>query len=263
MPEIKPITTTGIKSVPTVNGNKVSQVTASKSAISKPINNNKSLIQSSKKKQSHKSAFTCSLLVIVFIIFTITITAYLLAKTGLVKVPYFSRFYEVPSPVRVVSAMPLSWERFQDGLTKKVASQGTATVNGEYSFLVTEDELTGLLQTTASQGLRSDVYQINRSQIAITPEELELFFNITWGRAGNLDFLIKAKPVIRDGGVLEFESIDAQIGDLPLPSFIIMQLAGFIFSRDLGSWDVRVNESTGIKEILLFDQQMRVKLGSV
>ena len=268
MPDSAPITTSGIKKSPTVNGNNAANQkqkassSQTKPPTLKPVNlgttDHKEL-----KKKTHKSYLTCGLLMVFFLLFTGFVVLFLLAKTGLVKVPYLSKYYDPPSPTRIVTAMPINWDDFEDGLTKKVMAQGGVDESGNYSFLISEEELTGLLRGSADMGLRSDDFNINDSQIAVTPQGLEMFFNITWGTAINLDFLIKAKPVITDKGLLEFESMQARVGDLPLPSFLMMQVVGMVFSRDLGSWDVRVNDTTGIKEILLFDKQMRVKLGTI
>ena len=209
-----------------------------------------------------KNTAGCAALTIILILIFIALLGYVLAKTGLLRVPFFWRYYNAPTPVRVINVQPISWEAFQQMITERVRKM-SATSNPPYTLVVSEGDLTSLMNGVVVQGIRSSAYKVDQAQVAVTKNNIELFFRLIWAGVGNMDFLVHLKPVVAEDSVMHFEVLDAKVGDLPLPTPFVIQILEQIFSRDLGVWRILVGQEAGINDVFLFDQSMHVILGPV
>lgn len=162
--------------------------------------------------------------------------AFALAKTGLVSVPFFSRWYVGPTPVRAIRADTIDATAFRVLVSGRLLSQIAAKKPPPYAITLSEKELTGALRGVVDQALRNEDWKTRNAQLAVTPDYLE--FSGTFVRdVFRVDLRVRARPVVEDGG-LRFEATDIRIGDYPIHPSIAERIVGMIFARDLGTWIV-------------------------
>lgn len=173
--------------------------------------------------------------------------AFAFAKTGLVTVPLFSRWYVGPQPVRTVRADTIDATAFRVLVSGRLLAQVAAKKPPPYAITLSEKELTGALRGVIDQSLRNQEWKTQNVQLAVTPQFLE--FSGTFVRdVFHVDLRVRATPIVEDGG-LRFEMTDIRIGDYPIHPSLAAQLVGVIFARDLGTWiislgDIRLNRAT-------------------
>lgn len=190
------------------------------------------------------STFAAIILVLIFG------SAFILAKTGFVNVPLFSRWYVGPKPIRIVEAEPIDATAFRVLVSSRILAQAAANKKPPYKISLSEAELTGGVQSVINQALRDQDWQIENPQLAITPESVE-FFGRLRRNATRVEVLFKFEPVVQNGG-LKFEPSYLRVGDYPIHPKLINDLASLFFSRDLGTWvfssgDIRL-ESVILKD---------------
>lgn len=168
-----------------------------------------------------------------FVIF-VTVIAVAVAKTGLVDVPFFSRFYNGPKPTRLVNAQPIPVDAFRVLLTSRFTSQVLAGKKPPYEVRVTEKELTGAMETAIDFGLRDQEWKQVFTQVVIRPTDFEFLTQFERGM-WRIDMLARFKAVVHDGG-LSFEPIEIRIGDYPLPANMAYKVVSYLFTRDLGTF---------------------------
>lgn len=173
--------------------------------------------------------------------------AYGTAETGIVNVPFFSRWYTGPEPTRAVTASPLSSEQFQSRVVGRL-SDSIYTGVPPYGFTVTEAELTGALKSTVQDAIRDREWDTDLLQIAVFPSGLEFTAHLKNGDL-RFDFQALFIPIVEDGG-LRFEAAEIHLGDIPLHPQLGMRIAGAVFSRDFGTWVFRLGAITFDKVVL-------------
>jgi hypothetical protein len=198
------------------------------------------------------NARNCTIVGIVFALLAFTGTAYLISELGLMRVPFFSRFYEGPKPLRLIQPKTLGWEDFQKSLTDRIYVQYEQE-GATYGIQLTEQDLTDLLSTVIEGAVRDKSWRVKISQIAVAPDRIELLMKIEWGWFGKLDFLISFKPVVDDKNAVHFETTSAQIGDFRIPPDWGMYIGSYLFNRDLGTWEIRIGNRSVIRSVTLQD----------
>jgi len=156
---------------------------------------------------------------LIVIVLTSLVVGYLALASGMYRPSWIAGAYQPPLPTR--SVMDVSAiepfvlkKRVTDDLLKQMAMHPTSTTQ---TVVVSERDVTGLVQS-ASQQLASRGIQLNRGQVVILPDHLELFAEIQ--KDGHtLDVLGTFIPTVSNGGAsLEWQTV--KIGSLSVsPAF--------------------------------------------
>ncbi|MDD5438386.1 MAG: hypothetical protein PHC70_04555 [Patescibacteria group bacterium] len=205
------------------------------------------------------NALSVALIIIGGVILILLVSALAVAKLGLVPIPILSRFYDGPVPVRLVQTEPLDWDDFRVGLASDIYEQRERQKEG-YAVQLSEQELSGLIKSEAEKGLRGQAWKIDLIQVAVTPDYMELYSKLDRSGLGNLDMLIRFRPVVDSKGNIRFEIIETRVGDFKLPVSWGRALASNVFSRDLGSWEITIGGENVIQSISLLDKGLNIIL---
>ncbi len=209
---------------------------------------------SSIKPKLGKNALTVFLSLGAIAMLVVILALLLVAKSGIIVIPFFSRFYHAPRPVRTLMVQPLTADEFQQLMTSQLLSQVKAGKRPPYTIKLTEAELTGTVQNTVRLTLRDQAWKPIQVQMAVQPSGLEFFGRfvrpwITSTRLGDsafgrfilqplhVDLLIRFTATMRDSSV-RFDPSYIQIGDYPVPLSLAYQTASLIFKRDLGTFSL-------------------------
>lgn len=153
-----------------------------------------------------------------------TLLAYLVARSGLVEVPWLSdRVVHERAPERVVAAASVgSIEQLLAPKLRALAASGGASAFPSLTF--SEEELTALLRLALAGGGSSFSAQAATAQVAIDRGAVELSGRIAGlgGRATTIR--IRGVPSIRDGK-LDVELSDVVVGNLGIPRFLAQTIA--------------------------------------
>jgi hypothetical protein len=169
-----------------------------------------------------------------------SLVLYLIAETGIVGIPFFSRFYAGPIPVRTVDAKTLTPQDFENLLARRLFEQSASKRALPYVVKLTEIELTGALRSVANTALSDEKWRLENIQLAVEPTDIEMLARVNRSFV-RLDFLIRFKPRLTDSGVV-FEPLYVQLGDYLLPPHLSYQMLGVLFSRDFGAWVLKFGE---------------------
>ncbi|MFA6160555.1 MAG: hypothetical protein WC766_00055 [Patescibacteria group bacterium] len=203
------------------------------------------------------NVLSCLFLIMLGFLAAALLTAFVVAKSGLLHVPIFSSFYVAPEPVRLLQAKPVTWDDFQVLLARRIYAQ-RSVAGGIYTIRVTEQELTGLLQGATVDALRNSLWEVNLEQIAVTPDYLEVFLKLKWQNTLNFDLLFKLKPKVDENGAIGFDVLEARLGDFAMPTSLIYPLVGNAFGRDLGEWQLKIGGANAIKSVSLLDRGLNI-----
>ena len=161
----------------------------------------------------------------------VCLICFAVAKTGIVRIPFFSRVYHGPQPSRVVSYAPLSANDFNTLLTQRFSAQVAQKNGPPYSVSMTEQEISGALQSELVAATHDQAWNVVSSQVAIHPTEIEFYGQIVRGM-WHIDARIGVVPRLQNG-TLMFEPVSFQIGDYSLPPKFGIQMLDTIFSRNV------------------------------
>lgn len=207
------------------------------------------------KPKVGRNVISCSVVAVVFAVLIFSAFAVLIAKTGIVSIPFYSRFYGGPKPTRLVNATPQSIDAFRVHLAGLFTAQALSGKKPPYEAQITEKELSGVMETAIDLGLRDQGWKQVFTQIVIRPtgfEFLTLFQRGPW----HIDMLARFTAVVRDGG-LSFEPTEVAIGDYTLPASAAYKVVSFLFSRNLGTFFLSFAD-TRLKEVRLEEGVMTV-----
>jgi len=177
-----------------------------------------------KRKQSKKllSCSNCLIGLIFVVIIIVLLSAYVLAKSGLKEVPFFTeRFYQEPEPTYLVDSSKITesdkdlLQTFTDIVKAESLKQqklGDFNVN----LKISDDQLTAIVRdkVKAQESLNEKIDYI---QVAVLPENLELFSKNK--EPSKVIVVLKLKPVVKNGEI-DLKVISFKVGDLKLPRFI-------------------------------------------
>lgn len=214
----------------------------------KPVADKKEQVRQ-KRRFFSKNKIVLFVAVIFFWFLVFLPFAYLLAESGIMNVPVFSRYYQGPKPTREVRSSPMGWAEFQGLLADRIREQ-RKDKNESYRVSISEGELTGLLSGMVEQALRDSSWRIKASQIALEPESMELYLKTDRKSLIHLEMLFRAKPILENGN-LRFDLLEFRLGDLRLPASWGLAIIGNVFSRDFGSWVIQVDGQKAIKDMSL------------
>lgn len=202
-----------------------------------------------------KNAIGCALFGIAVFAALVCGMMFMIAKSGIIRVPLFSTFYQGPSPTRLVSAQPLTPAAFKVLLGSRFISQAVAHVPPPYTIQLSEKELTGAVMDAVETALRDQTWKQVYSQIVIRPTDLEMYVQFERG-PWRAEMLARFQPVVTSGGV-RFDPLYVQIGDLHVPAAAAYRLASYLFSRDLGTWTVQFGDQK-LQSVVLHDGTLNI-----
>lgn len=211
------------------------------------------------KPKLGKNVLGCVASAAVVALVGISILALLTAKTGVVKLPLFSRFYTGPIPTRLVNAKSITVNQFRVLLSYQLFNQGLTKKNPPYTIKLTEKDVSGALETAIDTALRDQKWKQIFTQLVIRPTDFEMLSQYEYGWV-RLDVLIRFKPVMESGGV-RFEPVYAQVGDYPIPPSVAYTVLGYLFSRDLGTWSIKFGDMV-LTSVRLYDGYLEAVVSS-
>jgi hypothetical protein len=165
---------------------------------------------------------------------------FILAESGLVRVPVFSSFYRPPEPTHVVTADPIDAAAFRALLANRISARAASGEKPPFSVTLTEKELTGVLHGVIRDALRDEAWTVERLQLALTAEMVELSGRLKRNSL-TADLRVRFTPVVENGG-LRLDPTDVRFGAIPIHPAMARQLAGVLFSRDFGTWVISFND---------------------
>jgi len=197
-----------------------------------------------------KNALTVISVIAACVLAFLCLIAFAVAKTGIIDVPFFSRFYHGPEPVRVVTPEPMTADAFRVLVSSRLLAMAAEGKQAPYTVRVTENEMTGGLKAVIDLALRDEIWKASDVQLAVTKDYLELTGKF---RRNNIhvDMRVRFIPIIETNGV-RFEPIDVRFGDYPVDPGAARYVAGLILSRDLGTWLMTFGEAT-LQRVILRD----------
>lgn len=196
------------------------------------------------------TVFAVIALLVILVLFAI-------AKSGIVSIPLLSRLYVGPMPTHVVTADPISTDQFLALLELRVRAEA-AKQRPPYEITITEQELTGALQSAIGTTLRGQGWERADAQIVLRPMDMEVLGRFKRGSV-TPQILARFVPRIADGGV-RFDPVYVQLGDYPLPPSIANNVLSMIFSRDFGTWTMSFG-ALKLEDVRISDGSVRLTTG--
>jgi len=184
------------------------------------------------------------------ILAVILLLAFAVAKTGVIEVPFFSRFYHGPEPVHVVAPEAMSADAFRVLVSSRLLAMAAEGKKPPYTTRVTENEMTGGLKAVIDLALRDEQWKASDVQLAVTKDYLE-FTGKFQRNTIHVDMRVRFIPIVETNGV-RFEPTDVRFGDYPVDPGVARYVAGLILSRDLGTWLMTFGEAT-LQRVILRD----------
>jgi len=215
------------------------------------------------KKKENKKFFTCGSCIIIALIIILALGsygAYLVALSGVVKVPFFSaRFYQEPKPNYIVATKMMTQEDLQKRLTDLISSEAQKqkkTENLTVNFQLTDGEITSLLREQIKKSPDS-TSKVDFIQLGILPDNLELFIKAKDPQ--NLIFSTKFLPIIKQNKI-DLNILSVKIGNLAVPKFIYSIILENVGENALNNALASLSQRGQIEEINLSSGLIRFKL---
>lgn len=185
----------------------------------------------------------CLILFILIVGGLLGTTAYVAAKTGLVKVPFFSRFYHEPKPARIV--IP-DKKPFEDVFQKQVTRELAAHTGKPITITVREEELTRAVRDLAPT--EGDVI-LSDSQIMILDNQLEFWSRINFkGNNSVISLLLTPKL---ESGKLSLAIDRVQIGEYRVWHPLINLASKALLNDKIKSFNEMISQSAKIDSLEL------------
>ncbi len=203
-----------------------------------------------------KNILSCLLMLLVAIAIVVIAGAYVIARTGLVHVPYFSEMSPPITPIRIVEADTMSPEEFSKQMQMRLFVASVAS-DGSREITVTEAELTGAMRgaietvATSSDGIR-----VRNLQAAVSTSSVEVS-GILWTKIGEIHVLGDLVPTIGPDGKVSVSIQRAYVGDLPLMTSLIEYLRQALSSHGIAVWETKI-QSMNLKDVHLQDGSLRL-----
>lgn len=183
-----------------------------------------------KKHRSKKVLLVISIILIGILIGV----GILIAKTGVVRIPYLSSMYHERPLTRVVTAASVSPQMLMDRLNQAIQST-TSTKGGVVRVTFSEQEITGALKNALQTSLKRPGVSVDQSQIVVTPSGFEVTASIK-NETMSVHVFARAMPVVQNGR-LSFEITELYLGDIPVPPSSAKQIQRIAFGSEIGSWE--------------------------
>ncbi len=175
--------------------------------------------QASARRKKWKSCWGCFLFLVAGSILLLGGSGWILAQSGLKRLPLFSQWSRPPEPTRFLVIQSIDLEKvFEDQIKKAIQSAASGKIPASFLITIREEELTGFLGQTLIQ-LKPPEWVINHLQIVLESGKVELFADLA--RQGwSIRILARGKLDLIDGQP-RFSFEEVRLGRLPLPSGLI------------------------------------------
>ncbi len=146
------------------------------------------------------------------------LACYVIARTGLVDIPFMSaRITHMRAPVRVVA--PISVSSIEEWVTAKLRAAARAPHAASLAITVTDADLTGLLRAAIARDPRIPDVVRRSAQMTVHPDGVEGFARIPGFGQAETTLQIIAVPRVGGSG-LDFTIRAVAIGNLGIPHAI-------------------------------------------
>jgi hypothetical protein len=180
-----------------------------------------------------------ALYIVIVILIVVALLAVLLAKSGIVTIPFVSsHLYTGPAVTRTVQAEDTSLDELIDGIGRKLTAAVQASPKPPYRVKITESELTGALRGSLSELPNNLCVTVEQAQAVVTPKDIEIS-GIAKKNGLSFDILARYTPVVR-GNRLSFEPVQFQVGDFSFATSTVQSIHTYLFTRDIGEWQLEV-----------------------
>lgn len=195
------------------------------------------------RRRKHRRGLGCCIFFIVVLLFGVLIGCAVVAKSGVVEIPFFSDvFYRVPKPTRIVS---VDADANQDLAVVANPLSGTATLT------ISEEQLTQALR----RGLGGyDTIAISTAQAVILPEGIELFGLVTKPVRVNITALVEPRI---ENAKFAVTVKKLTLGNLPLPPSWAERITRWLAGGIIDQTAQAIN-SVAIERIELHDKTISV-----
>ncbi len=207
------------------------------------------------KPKIGKNVLSCAVLGLLFLVPVLAGAAYLVARSGFVDVPYFSKWYEVPKPTRAVKAKVMDADTLRVLLSQRLQDEVVDGKSPPYALRVDERELTGVMVDGMDKEGITRAWRPKNIQVAVLKDGVEISGRVEDGPF-HLDFVALLVPSVKDG-VLRVGLGRTQVGDFSVPASIADKLMGNILGRDLASWNLSLGKDV-LKRIDLHDGYLEI-----
>lgn len=182
---------------------------------------------------------TCAVIVFALIALIMAGIAWMVAATGFVSIPLFSRLaYEVPTPLRVVTpGVPIETyiqTEVSDVLVQRLyEGQGTLQET-VVEVRLPEQAFTASLRSFSEQAASGLPLDFSTAQVALDPQKgAEIFLPIK-NNPQQTAIRLNVYATVQNGGIV-LEVKEASIGSLPLPMSLLNPVIHAIVERNLQS----------------------------
>ncbi len=204
-----------------------------------------------KRPKVGRNAYSCLLMFLIALIVIIAVGAYVVARTGLVRVPYFSKFYHPIAPTRIVDAEPISSADFVKLVQERVLAAST-TRDGAKNVQITETEMTGLLRgVIADRTTSTSDMLVKRIQAVVGTSSIELSGSVQT-KVGEVNAFAQIFPSVTSSSNVSFIVQKAYLGELPVSTALVERMRQSILTNGGMSWGVKLG-SMSLKDIHLQD----------
>lgn len=188
---------------------------------------------------------------LIALVVIIAAAAYVVARTGLVRVPYFSKFYQPIAPTRIVDAVPISSADFVKLVQERVLAAST-THDGAKNIQITETEITGLLRgAIADRATSTNDMSVKRIQAVVGTSSIELSGSVQT-KVGEIAAFAQILPSVTSSSNVSFIVQKAYLGELPVSTALVERMRQSILTNGGMSWGVKLG-SMSLKDIHLQD----------
>lgn len=161
-----------------------------------------------------KSCLGCLLGWLIMVAVILGVAGFVVAKTGLVEIPVFSRFYNEPQPTRPVApaSAPLL-EILESQLGRAALDFERGVLPAELSFTLSESDLTRGIQDLAGAGGVGGL-EFSDAQVVLAGGNAELFVRFTRGER-TTPFRLRLAPAL-ERKPIPLRVVKAYIGEMPI-----------------------------------------------
>lgn len=133
---------------------------------------------------------------------------FFLTKTGLVG---SNENFDVPEPTRVVEPSDSTLAELQSTITSSVL---TSLKDGQVTLVLDEATLTTLLRDSLGSG--DEVFQVERVQVAVIEDALEVYLPMTVNERETA-LTLSVSPYLSETGEVQIDIVGISLGNLELP----------------------------------------------
>lgn len=212
------------------------------------------------KKKKRRKFLTCCFLELTTILVLLSLVLIVLAKTGLVQIPFFSKFFFKKSiPQRIVTVTQDEIANFEANFTEKLKQQvmlkvqpGITGQKVEVNLELTENDLTAFIKNLEM----NNKLPLKNSQASVTPEAIEIFGEIIEPQETSL--IIAIKPELQDNNLkINFKKI--KLGNLSIPIYFGSSLMNKFLTQQLREIEEAISRVGKLENISLTNKKIILK----